>query len=62
MARSIHIYLSLHVAGEDWTLPSDEGWDDTNLAMFATDSRTAKQIVENTFRVIGLGFSKRKVY
>jgi len=39
-----------HVAGEDWTLPSEDGWDDTNLAMFATDTKTAKQIVENTFR------------
>ncbi len=39
-----------HVAGEDWTLPSEKGWDDTNLAMFATDTRTAKQIVENTFK------------
>jgi hypothetical protein len=39
-----------HVAGEDWTLPSEDGWDDTNLAMFATDSRTARQIVENTFK------------
>jgi Fe-S oxidoreductase len=39
-----------HVAGEDWTLPSESGWDDTNLAMFAGDIKTAKTIVENTFK------------
>ena len=38
-----------HVAGEDWTLPSKKGWDDTNLAMFCGDLQTAKMIVENTF-------------
>jgi Fe-S oxidoreductase len=38
-----------HVAGEDWTLPSKKGWDDTNLAMFCGDVKTAKMIVENTF-------------
>jgi Fe-S oxidoreductase len=39
-----------HVAGEDWTLPSESGWDDTNLAMFCADVQTAKMIVENTFK------------
>ncbi len=39
-----------HVAGEDWTLPSDSGWDDTNLAMFCSDAQTARMIVENTFK------------
>jgi Fe-S oxidoreductase len=39
-----------HVAGEDWTLPSETGWDDTNLAMFMGDAETAKMIVENTFK------------
>jgi Fe-S oxidoreductase len=39
-----------HVAGEDWTLPSESGWDDTNLAMFCADAQTAKMIVENTFK------------
>jgi Fe-S oxidoreductase len=39
-----------HVAGEDWTFPSEKGWDDTNLAMFANDASTARSIVENTFR------------
>ncbi|MGD2127257.1 MAG: (Fe-S)-binding protein [Desulfobacteraceae bacterium] len=39
-----------HVAGEDWTLPSKAGWDDTNLAMFAADLDTARMIVENTFK------------
>ncbi|MBW2017000.1 MAG: (Fe-S)-binding protein [Deltaproteobacteria bacterium] len=39
-----------HVAGEDWTLPSKEGWDDTNLAMFCGDMETARKVVENTFK------------
>ncbi len=39
-----------HVAGENWTLPSETGWDDTNLAMFMGDAETARMIVENTFR------------
>jgi Fe-S oxidoreductase len=39
-----------HVAGEDWTLPSETGWDDTNLAMFCGDAKTARMIVENTFK------------
>ena len=39
-----------HVAGEDWTLPSGPGWDDTNLAMFCSDVETARMIVENTFK------------
>jgi len=39
-----------HVAGEDWTLPSKPGWDDTNLAMFCGDAKTARMIVENTFK------------
>ncbi len=39
-----------HVAGEDWTVPSESGWDDTNLAMFCGDVKTARMIVENTFK------------
>ncbi len=39
-----------HVAGEDWTVPRKEGWDDTNLAMFCGDIKTARLIVENTFK------------
>jgi hypothetical protein len=39
-----------YVAGEDWTLPSESGWDDTNLAMFCGDAKTARMIVENTFK------------
>jgi Fe-S oxidoreductase len=39
-----------HVAGEDWTLPSETGWDDTNLAMFMGDAKTARMVVENTFK------------
>jgi len=39
-----------YVAGEDYTLPSKDGWDGTNLAMFCGDSKTARLIVENTFK------------
>jgi Fe-S oxidoreductase len=39
-----------HVAGEDWTFPSEKGWDDTNLAMFASDVETARIVAENTFK------------
>jgi hypothetical protein len=39
-----------HLAGEDWTVPSEKGWDDTNLAMFCGDSKTAAMIVANTFK------------
>ncbi len=39
-----------NVAGEDWTLPSESGWDDTNLAMFCGDTETARMVVENTFK------------
>jgi Fe-S oxidoreductase len=35
-----------HVVGEDWTFPSKVGWDDTNLAMFAGDLKTAGYIVQ----------------
>ena len=38
-----------HVAGEDWTLPSESGWDDTNLGMFCGDVKTATMVVKNTF-------------
>ena len=38
------------VAGEDYTFPSKDGWDDTNLAMFCGDANTARMIVENTFK------------
>jgi len=39
-----------HVANEDWTMPSEDGWDSTNLAMFCGDIKTARMIVENTFK------------
>ena len=39
-----------HVAGEDYTVPSESGWDDTNLSMFCGDLKTSKMIVENTFK------------
>ena len=39
-----------YVAGEDYTLPSKDGWDATNLAMFCGDAKTARLMVENTFK------------
>jgi hypothetical protein len=39
-----------YVAGEDYTYCGKPGWDDTNLAMFCGDVKTAKLIVENTFK------------
>lgn len=39
-----------HVAGEDWTVPSERGWDMTNLAMFAGDIKNATMVVQNTFK------------
>ncbi|MBF0476429.1 MAG: (Fe-S)-binding protein [Deltaproteobacteria bacterium] len=39
-----------YVAGEDYTYCSQPGWDDTNLAMFAGDVKTARTIVENIFK------------
>jgi Fe-S oxidoreductase len=36
------------VAGEDWTMPS-EGWDDTNLAMFAGDSKCMAHVAKLTY-------------
>jgi Fe-S oxidoreductase len=45
-----------YLAGEDWTVPSKPGWDDTNLAMFAGDMATAKYIVSLTRdRAVELG-------
>lgn len=38
----------LHVAEEDWTMPS-KGWDDTNTAMFAGDVAVAGGIVKNMY-------------
>jgi Fe-S oxidoreductase len=40
--------MIFHVAKEDWTMPS-QGWDDTNLAMFAGDIETATQVVKATY-------------
>jgi len=36
------------LAGEDWTVSSD-GWDDTNLAMFAGDAKVMAQVAKNTY-------------
>lgn len=37
-----------HVARENWTMPTT-GWDDTNLAMFAGDGKTAAAQVKLTY-------------
>jgi Fe-S oxidoreductase len=37
-----------HIAGEDWTMPSD-GWDDTNLAMFAGDAKCMAHVAKLTY-------------
>ncbi len=37
-----------HVAGEDWTMTS-EGYDDTNLAMFAGDGKCATHVTKLTY-------------
>jgi len=45
-----------HLVGEDWTMCSKPGWDDTNLAMFAGDGKTMAQNVKNTYdRALELG-------
>jgi len=48
----------LTVAGEDWTIPS-EGWDCTNLPMFAGDRDLAGQVVKTMYeKAIALGIPK----
>ncbi len=42
--------IIFNAVGESWTVPSVEGWDDTNLAMFCGDLGTSKMLVEKTFR------------
>jgi len=37
-----------HIAGEDWTM-SSEGWDDTNLAMFAGDGKCMAHATKMTY-------------
>jgi len=38
-----HAVRVFHIAGEDWTM-SSKGWDDTNLAMFAGDLKSAAYV------------------
>ena len=38
-----------HAAGEDWTVPSETGWCNTNMAMYAGDLATAKMLAANVF-------------
>jgi Fe-S oxidoreductase len=38
-----------HAAGEDWTVPSETGWCNTNMAMYAGDLATAKMLAANAF-------------
>ncbi|RJR42419.1 MAG: (Fe-S)-binding protein [Desulfobacteraceae bacterium] len=40
--------LLFYIAGEDWTVPS-EGWEATNLSMFAGDWAACKMQVENVY-------------
>jgi Fe-S oxidoreductase len=48
----------LTVAGEDWTIPS-EGWDCTNLPMFAGDRVLAGQVVKTMYeKAVALGIGK----
>jgi Fe-S oxidoreductase len=45
-----------HLVGEDWTMCSKPGWDDTNLSMFAGDGKTMAMNVKNTYdRALELG-------
>jgi Fe-S oxidoreductase len=37
------------LVGEDWTMCSKPGWDDTNLAMFAGDGKTMAMCAKNTY-------------
>jgi Fe-S oxidoreductase len=37
-----------NIAGEDWTMTS-EGWDDTNLAMFAGDAKCMAHVAKLTY-------------
>jgi hypothetical protein len=51
-----HIAKVFHLAGEDWTMAS-KGWDDTNLAMFAGDLKTAgyvSQLVRDAAEELGV--------
>jgi len=41
--------IIFNAVGESWTVPSVDGWDDTNLAMFCGDLGTSKMLVEKTF-------------
>ena len=45
-----------HLVGEDWTMCSKPGWDDTNLSMFAGDGKQMAANVKNTYdRALELG-------
>ena len=46
-----------YLAGEDWTVPSQPGWDSTNLAMFAGDIASAKipvQLIKDQAIALGV--------
>ncbi|MDM8539895.1 (Fe-S)-binding protein [Desulfococcaceae bacterium HSG9] len=49
-----------HLAGENWTVPS-EGWDQTNLAMFAGDWGACKIQVESVYKAMNRLKPKRMV-
>ncbi|MEW6265625.1 MAG: sulfate respiration complex iron-sulfur protein HmcF [Thermodesulfobacteriota bacterium] len=40
--------ILFHLTGEDWTVPS-QGWEETNLAMFAGDWEACRLQVENVY-------------
>jgi hypothetical protein len=51
-----HAVRVFHIAGEDWTM-SSKGWDDTNLAMFAGDLKSAayvSQLVRDAAEELGV--------
>jgi len=48
-----------YLAGEDWTVSSKPGWDDTNLAMFAGHVQAATHVVDLTRqRALELGVKR----
>ena len=52
--------ILFHIAGEDWTVPS-EGWEQTNLSMFAGDWGACKMQVENVYAAMERLKPKRMV-
>ena len=55
-----HAAILFHVAGEDWTVPS-EGWEETSLAMFAGDWEGCRIQVDSVYDSIRRLNPKRMV-